>query len=166
MSRERAADRRVARDAVETLERAVPAHDPLVRVEHHQPVVERLEDVLVELAHPAELLGLEVQLRGRAGRSRSPSRPGRRPRSAAPRSSLLNGSSVSLRPSASTAIVAPFEDARHEVVDAGVAPELDFLGHEARGGDRIVERRRCGRRRARAIIDESRDSRGTGCAKP
>ena len=56
------------------------------------------------------------------------------------RSSLLNGSSVSLRPSASTAIAPSLEDARHEVVDAGVAPEFDFLGHEARRRNRIVER--------------------------
>ena len=33
-----------------------------------------------------------------------------------------------------------FEHARHEVVDARVAPELDFFGDEARGGNRIVER--------------------------
>ena len=57
-----------------------------------------------------------------------------------PRSSLLNGSSVSFRPSASTAMAPPFEHAGHEVVDAGVAPELDFLGDEPRGRDRIVER--------------------------
>ena len=56
------------------------------------------------------------------------------------RSSLLNGSSVSLRPSASTAIARALEHARHEVVDAGVAPELDFLGREPRRGNRIVER--------------------------
>src|SRR5471030_235526 len=59
---EPAADRLVAGDAVELLERAVPADDLLVHVEHDESVVERLEDVLVELAHAAELLGLEVQL--------------------------------------------------------------------------------------------------------
>ena len=32
------------------------------------------------------------------------------------------------------------EHARHEVVDAGIAPELDFFGGEARGRNRIVER--------------------------
>ena len=57
-----AADGVGARDAVERLERVVPADDLLVVVEHDQAVVERFEDVLVELAHPAELLGLEVKL--------------------------------------------------------------------------------------------------------
>jgi len=46
---------RLRAHAVELLERAVPADDRLVGVEHHQAVVERLEDVLVELAHAAEL---------------------------------------------------------------------------------------------------------------
>ena len=49
-------------DAVEGLERVVPADDALVGVEHHQTVVERFEDVVVELAHPPELLGLEMEL--------------------------------------------------------------------------------------------------------
>ena len=59
--------RRAARHAVQRFERAVPAHDPVVEVEHQQAVVERLEDVLVELAHPIELVGLEVQLPVEAG---------------------------------------------------------------------------------------------------
>ena len=66
----------------------------------------------------------------------------------------MNGSSVSLRPSASTAIAPPFEDARHEVVDAGVAPELDLLGDEARRRDRIVERDGVAGVEPRASIDE------------
>ena len=33
-----------------------------------------------------------------------------------------------------------FKDARHEVIDPGVTPELDFLGHEPRRGNGIVER--------------------------
>ena len=36
---------------------------------------------------------------------------------------------------------APFEHARHEIVDAGVAPEFDFLRFEARGGGGIVYER-------------------------
>src|SRR5206468_11179134 len=30
--------------------------------------------------------------------------------------------------------------ARDEVIDSGVTPELDFLGHEPRRGNRIIER--------------------------
>ena len=104
-----AADGVGARHAVELLERAVPADDAVVEVDHQQAVVERLEDVLVERAQPIELHGLEVQLAVEPARSRAPWRSGRPPRSAAPMSSLLNGSSVSLRPSASTAIVPSFE---------------------------------------------------------
>src|SRR3954466_2989903 len=56
------ADRRLPCDAVEILERAVPANDLLVGIEDDEAVVERLEDVLVELAHPPELFGFQVQL--------------------------------------------------------------------------------------------------------
>src|SRR5690349_6906312 len=59
---ERLANRAVSRNAVEALERAVPDDDPLGFVEDDESVVERLEDVLVELAHPPELFGLEMQL--------------------------------------------------------------------------------------------------------
>jgi len=59
---ERPPDRILASDAVKALQRAVPADDPFVEIEHGQAVVERLQDVLVELPHPAELLGLQVQL--------------------------------------------------------------------------------------------------------
>ena len=47
-----------------------------------------------------------------------------------PMSSLFSGSPVSLRPTASTAMVAFLRDARHEVVEARVAPELDLLDGE------------------------------------
>src|SRR6266849_3959058 len=59
---ERAPDRRLPRKPVEAFERAIPPDDPLPRVEHDEPIVERLEDVVVELAHAAELLGLQVEL--------------------------------------------------------------------------------------------------------
>ena len=44
------------------LERPVPPDDAVVQVVHDQPVVERLEDVLVELAQALKLAGLELQL--------------------------------------------------------------------------------------------------------
>src|SRR4029453_1015805 len=59
---ETTADGGGTRYAVERLERGIPTHDALLCVEHDEPVVERLQNVVVELAHPAELLGLEVQL--------------------------------------------------------------------------------------------------------
>ena len=57
---------------------------------------------------------------------------------------------------------APFEDAGHEVVDAGVAPELDFLGEEARGGDRIVERDGVPRVEARSSSWSAATAAGSG----
>src|SRR3954471_2312966 len=57
-----APDRGFARHAIEALERAVPTDDPFLRVEHDESVIERFQDVLVELPHAAELFGLEMQL--------------------------------------------------------------------------------------------------------
>src|SRR5258708_14149573 len=59
---EQTSDRRVAPHTVEALERLVPTDDPLVSLEHDEPIIERLENVVVELAHPPELFGLQVQL--------------------------------------------------------------------------------------------------------
>ena len=116
--------RRCARERDSSARRAVAAN-------HEQAIVERLENVLVEDVQPVELRRLEVQLAVEAavldGRGHL-SRHGRH----SAMSSLLSGSPFSRRPSASTAIDASLRDARHEVVDAGVAPELDLLGREAR----------------------------------
>ena len=49
-------------DAVQLFEPAVPAHDPIVAVDDREPVVQRLQDVLAELAQPLELVGLDPKL--------------------------------------------------------------------------------------------------------
>ena len=59
---QRPPDRVAPRDAVQLLQRRVPPDDPVVEVDHEQAVVERLENVLVERAHPVELKRLDVQL--------------------------------------------------------------------------------------------------------
>ncbi len=136
---EQPADRCLAGDAVKALQRTVPADDPLVHVEHHQSIVERLEDVLVELAHPPELFGLEVELPIQAsvldgGRDLAGNGGEQAEILAVER---LVGVLAAEREDRDRV---PFEDAGHEVVDADVAPEFDFLRQEARAGDRIVER--------------------------
>ena len=56
---QRAPDRLFVAQAVELLELAVPADDAIVPVDDGEAVVERLEDVLAELPHPIELVGLD-----------------------------------------------------------------------------------------------------------
>ena len=105
---ERLAERVGARDAVEALERLVPADDAIVEADDEQPVVERLEDVLVEGAQPIELGGLDVQLPIEPAvfdrRRRLSGHRGQQPMS-----SLVSGSPVSRRPSANTAFTRSFE---------------------------------------------------------
>ena len=136
---ERAVDGVGPRHAVERFERAVPADNPLAPVEHDQPVVERFEDVLVELAQAVELFRLQVQLAIQAAvldRGRRLSGDGGQQREVLAVERLV-GVLPAERQHGNRAAL---EHARDEVVDAGVAPELDLLGHEARGRDRIVER--------------------------
>ena len=57
-----AADRACPGNSVEPFEGAIPPDDAFVHIEHHQAVVQGLENVLVELAHTPELFGFEVQL--------------------------------------------------------------------------------------------------------
>ena len=126
-------------DSVEALERAVPEDDPFLSVEDDEAVVERLENVLVELAHPAELLGLQMQLAVETAvldcrRNLPGDRRQQREILAVER--LI----ARLAAESENRNRATFEDARNEVVGAGVTPELDFLGDETRGRDRIVER--------------------------
>ena len=135
--------------AVEAFERPVPPDDPLVHVAHHQAIVERFEDVLVELAHAAELFGLEVQLPVQpavldGGRHLAGDRGQQREVLAVERLVVV------LAPQRQDGDRAAFEHARDEVVDRVVAPELDFLGRETarRRSDRRA--RPCGRRRAAA----------------
>ena len=137
--RELSTNRAGARHAVEAFERAIPAHDPLVDVEHHQAIVEGFEDVLVELAHPSKFFRLEMKLAIEAsvfnrGRHLAGDRRQQREVFAVERlvrvlaSKRQHGDGAAL------------EHAGHEVVDAGIAPELDVFSDKERGGDRIVER--------------------------
>ena len=73
---ERLAEHLGARAAVERLHRPVPAHHAALEVEHHDARVEALEDVLVVLLEPAQLVGLlgeaavEPAVHDRGGRLR------------------------------------------------------------------------------------------------
>ena len=136
---ELSADRIGARNAVKAFERTVPADDPLVGVEHHEPIVERFEDVLVELAHPAQFLGLEVELAVQAAvLDRRGHLAGHRRQE---RQILAVERLVALFPAEREhRNRAAFEDAGHEIVKSGVPPELHLFGDKPRGGDRIVER--------------------------
>ena len=77
---ERLAERVRARDAVQPLERLVPPDHAIVEAHDQQPVVERLENVLVERAQAIELCGFVMQLAIQPRRFRSPSPPDRPPR--------------------------------------------------------------------------------------
>ena len=126
------------RHTVEALERPIPPDDSLVHVEHDEPIVERFENVLVELAHPAEFLGLEMQLAvepavldgcGHLSGHR------RQQREVFAVERLV----VVFPAQGEDGNGAAFEHARDEVVDPVVAPELDFFGEKQRRGNRIVE---------------------------
>ena len=136
---ERLAERIGARHAVEPLERLVPADDAIVEADDQQPVVERLEDVLVERAQPIELRRLDVQLAIQPAVLDGGRRLRRRPPRAGPclRWSAARRSRAGR--ARSTAFTRVVRDARHQVVDAGVAPDLDFFGGEAADRQRIVE---------------------------
>ena len=146
--------------AVEGLERAIPADDPLGAVEHDQAVLERFEDVLVELAQAVELFGLQMQLPIEPavldrGRGLSCDRCQQCQVFAVERlfrvlpAQRQNGNR------------APLEYARHEVVDAGVPPELDLFGHEPGGDNRIVQRHRVAGVQPRNQRGASRQARRT-----
>src|SRR5829696_9991760 len=59
---ERAVDGVLMAQSVELFEAAVPAQHAVVPVQDREPVVQRFEDVLAELAHPVELFGLYTKL--------------------------------------------------------------------------------------------------------
>ena len=59
-SSSRPVDRLLVADAVELFEPTIPAHHPVVAIEYGDTVVQRLEDVLAELAHAVELIGLDA----------------------------------------------------------------------------------------------------------
>ncbi len=129
------------RHPVELFERPVPPNDMLVRVEDHQAVIERFEDVVVEFAHPAQFQHLEVEL---------PVEPAvfdcRRnltgDRGQECQVFAVEGLVGLFAPEREHCDRAAFEDARDEVVNPGVAPEFHFFCLEAGGGDRIIERDR------------------------
>ena len=133
------ADRVVPADAVEAFQGTIPPDDALVEVEDHQPVVERFENVLVELPHAAELFGLQVQL---------PIQP-----AVLDRRRHLSGDSgqqreifaverlvILLPPQRQDGNRSPLEYTRHEIVDAGIAPELHLLSGKPRGRNGVVQR--------------------------
>ena len=59
---DRLAEHGGAGDAVETLQRRVPANHLFAGTNHQQAIVEGLENVFVESVQPVELGGLEMQL--------------------------------------------------------------------------------------------------------
>ncbi len=127
------------RHAVELFERAVPPEDAAVRIRDDQPVVERLQDVVAELAEAIELFGLDVKLAVEAAvleRGGDLSGNGRQQRRvlAAQR---LGAVATAKRQDGDGAVVG---DAGHEVEQTPVAPELDLVVGETARGQRIVER--------------------------
>ncbi len=138
---ELAADGFLVADAVEFLQAPIPTHDAIVAIDNGQTVVERLQDVLAELAHPVELVGLDGELaveaavferrrglRGHRGKKRHVFAAQRLGARLAPERHHRN------RPF--------FRDAGNEVVDSGGAPELDVNRIDAALRERIVERQR------------------------
>ena len=107
-------------------QRRVPPHHPVIQIDDEQAIVERLEDVLVEGTHPIDLDGLHVELAIEPGvleRGRNLTGDSRKQRHvlAAQRLAAVLAAEREHRDRAL------LRDARHEVVEAGVAPELDLL---------------------------------------
>src|SRR5439155_2865978 len=99
----------------------------IVEVDDQQAVVERLEDVLVESAHAIELERLQVQL---TVEPRVLDRGGNLTRHGSQQRHVLTAQrlaclSAAEREDSNRAFLG---DAGHEVVQAGIAPELDLLG--------------------------------------
>ena len=135
--------------AVQLLERLVPPDDPVVQPEHHHPVVERLEDVLVERAQAIQFGRLEVQLTiepavldgdgDLTGDRRD-------------QVEVLGGQRLAALAAAEQQRRhgRALRDAGHEVVDARVAPELHFFRREPRRRQRVVQPHRLPGRHATA----------------
>ena len=126
-------------DAVQLLEAAVPAHHAVLAIDHREPVVERFEDVLAELPHPLELVRLHPQLPIETAvleRCRGLSGHGREQRH------VLAAQRIGRRTAAERHDRdGPFlRDARDEVVDPRVAPEIELAYIEPALGQQIVER--------------------------
>ena len=113
--------------------------NPLVFVEDRQAIVERLEDVVVELPHPPELFGLQVQTPIKSpvlDRRRDLASHGRQQRQVFAVERLVGV----LAPERQHGNCRVLEDARDEVENALIAPALHLFGYEARRSDRVVER--------------------------
>ena len=125
-------------EPMDALECPVPAYHVVRRPQHQQPIVERLEDVFVKSVEAIQFRGLEVQLAIQAAvldRGGGLRGDGRDERGVFTAERLAAGATAQ-REHGNGGI---FRDARHEVEDAGVAPELDFFSAEPGGGQRIVE---------------------------
>src|SRR6478672_4652375 len=123
---ETAGDRLLVADAVELLQPAVPPHDAIVAIHDRQTVVQRLENVLAELAHAFELVGLDGEL---------PIEPavfegGRRlRRDRGQQRHVLAAERLAARLAAEChdGDGAFLRHARDEVMDPRFAPEVDFM---------------------------------------
>ena len=138
---ERPAHGRRTRDAVQLLEARFHRTMRSLRSSDDQAVVERLDDVLVELAQPRELVGLRLQLAVEAavlerGRHLSGNSGEQREIFAVERLGAL------LPAEAEHGNRALFGDAGQEVVEPPVAPERDLFLGEAPRRQRVVDRNR------------------------
>ena len=128
-------------DAVQLFERRFQRTTRCLAVDHGEPVVQRLEDVLAELAHPLELVRLHPQLPVEPavlerGRRLGGHRREQRHVLAAQR--IGRGAAAERHDRDG-----PFlRDARDEVVDPRVAPEVELADVEPALREQIVERQR------------------------
>ena len=135
---QRLADRGVVRHAVDPLEGGVPPEHSIFEVEHHQPVVQRLNDVLVELSDPVDLgrldleLGVQPAVLDRRGHLSGHGRE---------QSDVLTAQRLAagLRAQRQHRDRPFFGDARHEVVDPLGPPEVHVLVRVTAHRDRLVE---------------------------
>ncbi len=127
------------RHTVELFERAVPPEDASVRIGDDQPVVERLQHVVAELAQAIEFFGLHVELAVQTavlerGGDLSGHRSQQRRVLTAQR---LRAVSTPQREDGDGAVVG---DAGHEVEQPPVSPELDLVIGKPTRGQRVVQR--------------------------
>ena len=115
--------------------------DPVVGVDDGQAVVERLEDVLVELAHALDLVGLRLELLVEAPvlDARSPPARPRPPAAPCPRCSAARRAPCARGPARRCAVC--LDTHGNQVVHALVAPELDLVARQrGAAASRVVER--------------------------
>src|SRR5262249_32571017 len=125
-------------ETVEALERGAPSPGPPVCIKYHETIVEGFEDVLVEFAHPPELLRLQMKLTVEAAvfNCRCDLSGHRRQQ----RQILAVERFVRvLAPKRQHGNRAALEDAGDEVVDSRITPKLDLFSDEQRRDNRVVE---------------------------